>query len=1209
MEQVNDTTSDFGVPEQRNPIFFNLFLLPDSQSQLLFLKLEFVTSEKTIDALLDTGAGVNVISEASIKALELGALLEKDKEITFRTATGQTVVGNKSIIATVRFSIGNVELSDTIKFHVVPSLARGVILGVQFMQKHLQLIADVFGRKPSSGTEKSDEHTSPAQVECQMLMRKAFGKAVGTEEEVDMCGFIQVLDTDTQVVDQENSQVEHILTDYADVITDESPSELPPKRNITHRIVVYPGALPTYRAQYRLTLLEKQELARQVDELLKQGFIRKSMSPYNSPVLFVKKKDGSLRMCVDYRALNNITIKNKFPIPRIDEALDKIGGARVFSKMDLRSGFYQIRVAPEDIEKTAFSSDRNHFEFTVMPFGLTNAPARFQTVMNEVLKDYVDKFVLVYIDDILIFSKDEHSHARHLKLVMDVLRKNQLVAKRSKCEFFKDKLQFLGYVISKDGIHTDPEKISKVRDWPTPTSAKEVQSFLGLTGFYRRFIKDYSKITSCLTDYAAKKVIWSDAQQTAFELLKDKLTHSPILVAPCFEQGYSFRVSTDACDSALGYVLEQLDPGGKLVGVIAYGSKKLDGASLNYPIREKEFLAVICALQTWRHYLMNRRFIIRTDHHSLQYWKQQDAKTNQRIAKWNDILAQFDCDLQYLPGSRNSVADALSRKPDASSDETYTDDDRDIDMLISELTEVQSTDHQVHLHTDLPQLLIDGYSSDADFGEIYDILVNQKVIPPTLNHHITHFSVKDDKLLYFDDYRICVPHVASIKEKILYLCHDLPTGGHFGKEKTYLAVAKSFYWKNMKKFIENYVRTCDTCQRVKSSTISPHGFFSPLPIPLGRWTHITMDFVTGIPSTRGYRYDAILVVVDRFSKRARFIPTYKSFTSKDTAMLYLQYIFSQHGVPRHITSDKDIKFMSAFWRQIHLSLGSELIFTTTNHPQADGQSERTVKIVNQLLRSYCQEHYRDWDTLLPMIEFAYNSTYQRSVDGIPFEIDLGYVPPGPAQVNALAPKYNSFAALDLKTKLLGLQRQVQDSLVSAQATQERQVNSHRSSDKFAVGDYVLLHQDAMLGVLGKYVKLKPVYFGPYKLVSQVGSHGNAFEVDFTTATRRHRTVNVSFFRRYHARGLHYPDNPPVTNHEATARIADIVAIVGYDSEDDEVAVTWSGCDPKHATRIPARLLVALPRSRLRQLLQQAGHIPDLPSVTALLGSTSSDDAS
>ncbi|GMF08961.1 unnamed protein product [[Candida] boidinii] len=292
--------------------------------------------------------------------------------------------------------------------------------------------------------------------------------------------------------------------------------------------------------------------------------------------------------------------------------------------------------------------------------------------------------------------------------------------------------------------------------------------------------------------------------------------------------------------------------------------------------------------------------------------------------------------------------------------------------------------------------------------------------------------------------------------------------------------------------------------------------------------------------------------------------------------------------------------MSHFWRQIHFSLGSELIFTTTNHPQADGQSERAIKVVNQLLRSCCHDHYHDWHRMLPVMEFAFNSTVNRSIKMTPFEADIGHIPAAPSRLHSLVPKYSSQTAVDLKTHLDSVMIQVKDALVAAQSSQEHDVNQHRSLETFAVGDWVLLHHTALKGTHGKYSKMRDVYFGPFKLVSQAGPTGNAFEVDFITATKKHRTVNVKFFKKYIARGSHFAKLPPVTNQEAAHRISQVSAIVGYNADDNEVAVTWLGCDPAHATCIPTTLFGPLPQTRLRSLLSQADHIPDLPPLSSFV---------
>ncbi|GKE49289.1 putative nucleotidyltransferase, ribonuclease H, partial [Tanacetum coccineum] len=357
-----------------------------------------------------------------------------------------------------------------------------------------------------------------------------------------------------------------VVREFSDVFP-EDLSGLPPQRQVEFRIELVAGAAPVARSPYRLAPSEMQELSGQLQELQDKGFIRPSHSPWGAPVLFVKKKDGSFRMCIDYRELNKLTVKNRYPLPRIDDLFDQLQGSRYFSKIDLRSGYHQLRVHEEDIPKTAFRTRYGHFEFTVMPFGLTNAPAVFMDLMNRVCKPYLDKFVIVFIDDILIYSKSKEEHEVHLRLVLELLRKEKLYAKFSKCEFWLQEVHFLGHVVNQNGIHVDPGKIEAVKNWEAPTSPTGVRSFLGLAGYYRRFIANFSRIAKPLTllTQKNKKYVWGAEQEEAFQLLKK-------------EQG-----------------------------------------------------AVVFALKIWRHYLYGTKSVIYTDHKSLQHiFDQKELNMYQR---------------------------------------------------------------------------------------------------------------------------------------------------------------------------------------------------------------------------------------------------------------------------------------------------------------------------------------------------------------------------------------------------------------------------------------------------------------------------------------------------------------------------------------------------------------------------------------------------
>ncbi|KAL4341716.1 hypothetical protein GQ457_17G010330 [Hibiscus cannabinus] len=413
---------------------------------------------------------------------------------------------------------------------------------------------------------------------------------------------------------------------------------LPPIREVEFGIDVQPGTNPVSITPYRMAPIELKELKKQLQDLQDKGFIRPSSSPWGAPVLFVKKKDGTMRLCIDYRQLNKVTIKNKYPLPRIEDLFDQLKDAAVFSKIDLRSGYYQMRVKESDVPKTAFRTRYGHFEFLVMPFGLTNAPAAFMDLMNRVFKPYLDKFVVVFIDDILVYSRSKEEHVEHLRIVLQTLRERQLFAKFSKCEFWLSEVSFLGHVISSDGIKVDVRKIQTILDWRPPRNITEIRSFLGLAGYYRRFVQGFSSIASPLTKLLRKDepFIWSDKQQVSFDQLKQALTHAPVLSQP--ESGKDFTVYSDASHLGLGCVLMQ---DGK---VIAYASRQLKPHELNYPIHDLELAAIVFALKIWRHYLYGEKCYLFTDHKSLKYLlTQKDLNLRQR--RWMELLKDYDLKL------------------------------------------------------------------------------------------------------------------------------------------------------------------------------------------------------------------------------------------------------------------------------------------------------------------------------------------------------------------------------------------------------------------------------------------------------------------------------------------------------------------------------------------------------------------------------------
>ena len=473
---------------------------------------------------------------------------------------------------------------------------------------------------------------------------------------------VNVITQPEQATSDVDPCIQSVLDEFADRFSAGRFSNLetlPPVR-IGHAIPLQdPASQPPFRPLYRLSPLEHQEAASQITLLLEAGLIEPSSSPYGAPILFADKKDGGLRMCIDYRALNKLTVKNRYPLPRVDDLLDAAQGAQVFSSIDLLSGYHQIRIQPEDVPKTAFRTPLGLFQWKVLSFGLTNAPATFQAVMNDVLRPVIGKFALVYLDDILIFSKTIGEHAEHLRAVLQLLREHELHAKMSKCTFAQPELEFLGHILGRDGLRVDPRKTAAVAAWPVPRDVSQLRSFLGMANYFRKFIDHSAQRTLVLTRLLRKDRIgswqWSPECQAAFEDIKHALTTAPVLALPDFSK--PFDIICDACGFGLGAVLLQ---DGK---PIAFESRQMLPAEQNYSVTEQELLACVHALKIWRCYLEGAaEFKLHTDHGANTFLDTQPS-LSRRQARWQEFLSRFHFTWKFLPGVRNNVADPLSRRP------------------------------------------------------------------------------------------------------------------------------------------------------------------------------------------------------------------------------------------------------------------------------------------------------------------------------------------------------------------------------------------------------------------------------------------------------------------------------------------------------------------------------------------------------------------
>ncbi|GKB69446.1 putative nucleotidyltransferase, ribonuclease H [Tanacetum coccineum] len=525
------------------------------------------------------------------------------------------------------------------------------------------------------------------------------------------------------------------------------------------------------------------ELSGQLKELQDKGFIRPSSSPWGAPVLFVKKKDGSFRMCIDYRELNKLTIKNRYPLPRIDDMFDQLQGSQYFSKIDLRSGYYQLRVHEDDILKTAFRTRYGHFDFMVMPFVLTNAPVVFMDLMNRVCRPYLDKFVIVFIDDILVYSKIREEHEVHLGLVLELLKEEKLYSKFSKCEFLLREVQFLRHVINVDGIHVDPSKIEVGKNWEAPKTPSKIHSFLGLAGYYRRFIENFSKIAKSLTilTQKSKTFDWGEEQERAFQTLKDKLCNVPVLALP--DGLEDFVVYCDASGLGLGCVLMQR---GK---VIAYASRQLKIHEKNYTTHDLELDAVVFALKIWRYYLYGTKSVIYTDHKSLQHIFSQ-KELNMRQRRWIELFSDYDCEIRYHPSKANVVADALSRKerikPKRVRAMNMTLQSSIKDRILA--AQKEASDEPTEMQRGMDELM----------------------------------ECRSDGALYYLD-QIWAPLKGDMRTLIMDEAHKSNYSVHPGADKMYYDLRDRYWWLGMKKDIVVYASRCLTCLKVKAEHQRPSG--------------------------------------------------------------------------------------------------------------------------------------------------------------------------------------------------------------------------------------------------------------------------------------------------------------------------------------------------------------------------------------------------
>ncbi|POM78410.1 Putative retroelement [Phytophthora palmivora] len=861
-----------------------------------------------------------------------------------------------------------------------------------------------------------------------------------------------------------------LLGEFQDVLPETLPDQLPPEREVEHENILRPDAVPAARTLFRHSPVERAALSAYVSELLRKGWIEQSNSPWASSIFAVPKKDpvtGSTVRKMDWNRSGDISHPG-----RIDDLLDTLQGARIFSSIDLTSGYHQMRLKKDSRPPTAVQADGELFQWVVAPMGLAGMPGSWTRLMRYIFGNpHLSRFCVVYLDDICVLSPSIDAHVEHLRAVLSALRSAGLYANPRKCTWAQGAITVLGHRISNATITLDPAKTLAMKKIAPPTNIRELQRFLGLCGYYRRFLPACADLVQPLSDLlkSSSTWTWGQSQTIAFDQVKDMIQHSPVLKLPDFTR--QFFVTTDASDIAVGGVLSQVYPSGE--HPVAYLSRKLSDTEQRWPAHEKELFAIKFCLEKWRPYLLGVKFTFYTDNIACK-WFFTKNQPSPKLLRCFDTFSQYTFDIFHRAGRTNVVADALSRPVVVSS------------LAVASLDPIFAT------------RVKELYSTDS---VCINILQQLQSVTSQSNQYIL-----EDGLIVVKDgqrKRFVLPRDDRLLLDVLIQYHDEATIAHPGVVRTYLAVRQDIVWSGLRSTVEDYVRICETCMKNKTGE-RKKGLLHPLPILEAPWVDIAMDFVTGLPVSGGY--DAVCVVVCRLSKRARYLPTRKTVTAEEVARSFFDNVI--HGVPRSIVSDRDPKFLSKFWQALMATLHAELRMTVSHRAQADGQSGRQIRTLEDVLRCTVSHYGDDWSEWLMSIEYAHASLINTSTGKTPMEVDTGRKP-----VPRL--RATSDVCIFLEDRQAAIEY-AKDQLAKAQEGQKRFYDRNRTNTTFNITDFVYVRANLLNKDFGTpdyditkgptKNKFLPRWVGPFPIAKRIGT--NSYKLVLPQTLRSHDVFNV-----------------------------------------------------------------------------------------------------
>jgi len=1067
-------SANMGTPKQTAEVLWNL--------GTTWMNCTVQYGERTIQCFADTGASRNFMSKA--RATKLGLFVRPPGIVI-------TLPGGKFIFTkgTVRYTFTKGDFKFEEEYHII-DMEYDVILGKPFWELYEArpdykcggLIVYDHGKEVHLGP------TVPLSCELEegeslrWMSDRGVAKAIKDDqvEEIVLWMIRDGIDSTKEGEERTTGdpELDLMLKPLWHCFRTELPETLPPKRWVDHEIDTG-DAKAVNRPPYSLSVQQLEEQEKQVQYLQKRGLIRPSTSSWGAPVIFVRKKDKTWRMCIDYRALNAVTVRNTYPLPRIDECLDQLHGASYFTKLDLLSGYWQILIKEADRRKTAFNTQTGKWEFCVLPFGLTNAPSTFQKMMNDILREFFGKFVIVYIDDILIYSKTRKEHIQHVRQVFQKLSDNNLFLKLSKCFFLRRTMEFCGFVVGGGVIRMDMDKVRTIDEWPRPVTVYHVRSFVGLCSYYRKFIKEFAAITCALYDLIRQAppnrkhhhVRWNAATEAAFIRLKQVMKEDPVLLQPNLFM--AFIIETDASDFAWDAVLIQIGDDG-LEHPVAYESHAFNQVERRYPTHERELLAIKTALKKWHRYIDNgTRTIVRCDHEGLQYMKTV-RKPSQKLARWIEEFSYYDVDIQYKPGKEMIVADALSRRADFET----------LNLL----------------------------STYADYME--DFLTNQTLPEdPELAEEVrtkaTDFTYEDGILMYQRKDGECVPYIQLIDrvDMIERIHREI---GHASANTIIDLIVRRGWWPKMEEEIRHYVRHCQECQltkRVKdrpTDELHPNAEWRGKVQPFERWG---LDLIGKLPRTpRGNIW--IVTAIDYATgwPVAKALP---EATAVTLAEFVHDEIYMHYGQPREVLTDRGPNLWKEAMAIFMNRMGTKRRGTTPYHPRTNGKVERLNGIFGQSISKYLVGKPRKmWDLYLAPALFHARVRTHTTTEFSAFYTLYGVQPRLVGDETGPTPETD-----ETRSDPAGFLETVRAEAARRTEFRNEQNKQYFKSNvrklTFKVGDWVLLRA-------GNPKKWEAKFYGPYK-VSGV-EFANTYELQKPTGQRHSTLVHGDRLHRARVEG-------------------------------------------------------------------------------------------